>query len=307
MSQVEIGIGSGPEFTFMTEKAQHIAIYGKGGIGKSTTTSSIAAALAESGRKVVQIGCDPKSDSTTTLRGGRYLATVLDSLRDSGKVTLSDISTAGFRGVLCIEAGGPVPGVGCAGRGISAAIDLLHELKLFEEFQPDVVLYDVLGDVVCGGFAVPIREGLAERAYVVTSSDFMAIYAANNLFRAISKYAPSGGAKLGGVIGNSVAAAYARPLIDDFASITGTRAVGYVPRATVVAQSELHGKTVIEAHPDSAQANVYRKLASEIAGDKTGGVIPKPLAVNDLRTWARKWGDLILKTEEGVVQEQAGI
>ena len=135
----------------------------------------------------------------------------------------------------------------------------------------------------------------------------MAIYAANNLFRAISKYAPSGGARLGGVIGNSVTAAYARPLIDDFASITGTRAVGYVPRATVVAQSELHGKTVIEAHPDSAQANVYRKLANEIAGDETGGVIPKPLAVNDLRTWARKWGDLILKTEEGVIQEQAGI
>lgn len=291
----------------MTERSQHIAIYGKGGIGKSTTTSSIAAALAESGRRVVQIGCDPKSDSTTTLRGGRYLPTVLDSLRDSGKVALSDISTVGFRGVLCIEAGGPVPGVGCAGRGISAAIDLLNELRLFEEFKPDVVLYDVLGDVVCGGFAVPIREGLAERAYVVTSSDFMAVYAANNLFRAISKYAPSGGAKLGGVIANSISAAYARPLIDDFAQVTGTRAVGYVPRSTVVAQSELHGKTVIEAHPKSSQADVYRRLAHEVLQGESSGTVPKPLAVNDLRNWARKWGDLILKTEEGVILEQAGI
>ena len=290
----------------MSKKPQHIAIYGKGGIGKSTTTSSIAAALAEAGYRVVQIGCDPKSDSTTTLRGGRYLATVLDSLRDSGRVTLSDISTSGYRGVLCIEAGGPVPGVGCAGRGISAAIDLLHELKLFDEFQPDVVLYDVLGDVVCGGFAVPIREGLAERAYVVTSSDFMAIYAANNLFRAVSKYAPSGGAKLGGVVGNSLVAAYARPLIDDFASITGTRALGYIPRSTAVAQAELHGKTVIEAHPQSPQSDVYRHLALEIAQDESGGVIPKPLAVNDLRAWARKWGDQILQSEEGVVLTQSG-
>jgi nitrogenase iron protein NifH len=282
---------------------QHIAIYGKGGIGKSTTTSNIAAALAESGLKVVQIGCDPKSDSTNTLRQGSYLPTVLDTARDGGRVKLEDIAVPGFKGVLCIEAGGPVPGVGCAGRGINAAIELLRELRLFETFQPDVVLYDVLGDVVCGGFAVPIREGLTDRVYVVTSSDFMAIYAANNLFRAITKYAPSGGAKLGGIIANSISAPYAHSLIEDFAQVTGTRAVDYIPRSTTVAQAELYGQTVIEANPGSPQADVYRRLAQQILTD-TGAGIPKPLAANDLRTWARKWGDLIIRTDQAFQADQ---
>jgi nitrogenase iron protein NifH len=284
----------------MSKKTQHLAIYGKGGIGKSTTTSNIAAALAEAGYRVVQIGCDPKSDSTNTLRGGNYLNTVLDSTRDGAVVRLSDIAAVGFKGVVCVEAGGPVPGVGCAGRGINAAITLLQELHLFEEVQADVVLYDVLGDVVCGGFAVPIREGLTDRVYVVSSSDFMAIYAANNLFKAINKYAPSGGAKLGGIIANSLNASYAQPLIDDFAERTGTRVVDYVPRSSVVAKSELYGKTVIEANPDSAQADVYRRLARSIVED-TNPVIPKPLSVNELRQWARDWGDLIIRDEQVAV------
>jgi len=287
-------------------QTQHLAIYGKGGIGKSTTTSNIAASLAEAGYRVIQIGCDPKSDSTSTLRGANYLPTVLDSVRDGGRVKLTDISAVGFKGVLCIEAGGPVPGVGCAGRGINAAIELLRELHLFEEYKPDIVLYDVLGDVVCGGFAVPIREGLTDRVYVVSSSDFMAIYAANNLFRAINKYAPSGGAKLGGIIANSVLAPYAQALIDDFAQTTGTRTVAFVPRSTAVAQAELYGQTVIEASPDSPQADVYRKLARNIVDDRSA-VIPRPLAVNDLRAWARKWGDLVIQVEQGRVSPQAGI
>lgn len=290
----------------MTKKAQHIAIYGKGGIGKSTTTSNISAALAESGLKVIQIGCDPKSDSTNTLRGGNYLPTVLDSTRDSGKVHLSDISATGFKGVLCVEAGGPVPGVGCAGRGINAAVTLLQELHLFEEFKPDVVLYDVLGDVVCGGFAVPIREGLTDRVYVVSSSDFMAIYAANNLFKAINKYAPSGGAKLGGIVANGLVAPYARSLVDDFAARTGTRAVQYIPRSLTVSQAELYGQTVIEASPESAHADLYRELAKRIYEDEDPG-IPKPLSVDELRVWARNWGDQILQDANGVVQPAGAI
>jgi len=280
----------------MSKKIKHIAIYGKGGIGKSTTTSNISAALAEAGYRVIQIGCDPKSDSTNTLRGGNYLPTVLDSLRDSSNVKIEDISVVGFKGVLCIEAGGPVPGVGCAGRGINAAITLLQELDLFEKFKPDVVLYDVLGDVVCGGFAVPIREGITDKVYVVSSSDFMAIYAANNLFKAISKYAPTGGAQLGGIIANSVLAPYAKPLINDFAEKTGTKVVQYVPRSSIVAQSELHGKTVIEANPGSEQADVYRALAKYIIEDAEASV-PNPLSVTELRDWAKDWGDRILKIE----------
>lgn len=291
----------------MSEKiGKHIAIYGKGGIGKSTTTSNISAALAEAGYRVIQIGCDPKSDSTTILRGGNDLPTVLDTLREQSKVRIEDISAIGFGGVLCIEAGGPVPGVGCAGRGINAAVEQLQDLRVFEEFKPDFVLYDVLGDVVCGGFAVPIRDGLADRAFVVTSSDFMAVFAANNLFKAVTKYAPSGGARLGGVIANSLQAPYAKSLIDDFADRTGSRVIGYVPRSLTVAQSELYGKTVIEAVPQSEQAQVYRDLATFIDRDEEA-VIPRPLNGPELKKWAREWGDRIFEVEAGVVHEMASI
>ena len=285
----------------MAEKiGKHIAIYGKGGIGKSTTTSNISAALAEAGYRVIQIGCDPKSDSTNTLRGNNYLPTVLDSLREGNKIHLDDISVTGFGGVLCIESGGPVPGVGCAGRGINAAVSLLQELNLFEEFKPDFVLYDVLGDVVCGGFAVPIRDGITDRAYVVSSSDFMAVYAANNLFKAINKYAPTGGAKLGGVIANSITPGYAKSIVDDFTGRTGTSVAGYVNRSIVVQQSELYGKTVIEANPTSEQADIYRKLAAYIA-ENEDLVVPSPLGVTELRDWAREWGDKIYDLDTGVV------
>lgn len=279
---------------------KHIAIYGKGGIGKSTTTSNISAALAEAGYRVIQIGCDPKSDSTNTLRGNTYLPTVLDSLREGNKIHLDDISIKGFGGVLCIESGGPVPGVGCAGRGINAAVNLLQELNLFEEFKPDYVLYDVLGDVVCGGFAVPIRDGITDRAYVVSSSDFMALYAANNLFKAINKYAPTGGAKLGGVIANSMKPGYHREIVDDFTKRTGTSIAGYVDRSIAVQQSELYGKTVIEANPTSAQADIYRNLAKYIA-ENENLVVPNPLGSTELRDWAREWGDRIYGIESGEV------
>lgn len=285
---------------------KHIAIYGKGGIGKSTTTSNISAALAEAGYRVIQIGCDPKSDSTNTLRGNNYLPTVLDSLREGNKIHLDDISIKGFKGVLCIESGGPVPGVGCAGRGINAAVNLLQELNLFEEFKPDYVLYDVLGDVVCGGFAVPIRDGITDRAYVVSSSDFMAIYAANNLFKAINKYAPTGGAKLGGVIANSITAGYSKAIVDDFTQKTGTTVAGYVNRSIVVQQSELYGKTVIEANPTSEQADIYRNLAKYIA-ENEDLVVPNPLGAAELRDWAREWGDKIYNLESGVVAGTEGI
>ena len=285
----------------MAEKiGKHIAIYGKGGIGKSTTTSNISAALAEAGYKVIQIGCDPKSDSTNTLRGNNYLPTVLDSLREGNKIHLEDISVKGFGGVLCIESGGPVPGVGCAGRGINALVSLLQELHLFEEFKPDFVLYDVLGDVVCGGFAVPIRDGITDRAYVVSSSDFMALYAANNLFKAINKYAPTGGAKLGGVIANSMKPGYHREIVEDFVEKTGTSIAGYVNRSIDVQQSELYGKTVIEAKPKSAQADIYRNLAKYIAGNEDL-VVPNPLGAAELKEWARDWGDRIYDIENGVV------
>ena len=166
-------------------KTRNIAIYGKGGIGKSTTSSNISAALSEEGYKIMQIGCDPKSDSTNTLRGGRFVPTVLDRLRSGKRVETEEIVHKGFNGILCVETGGPEPGVGCAGRGIITAIELLKQKKIIEEYSPDIIIYDVLGDVVCGGFAMPIREGVAEQVYTVSSSDFMSLYASNNLFKGI--------------------------------------------------------------------------------------------------------------------------
>jgi nitrogenase iron protein NifH len=288
----------------MSKKIKQIAIYGKGGIGKSTTTSNISAALSTAGYKVMQFGCDPKSDSTNTLRGGKYIPTVLDTLREKNSVKASEVIFEGFNGIYCVEAGGPAPGVGCAGRGIITAVQLFKQQKAFEELDLDYVIYDVLGDVVCGGFAVPIREGIAEHVFTVSSADFMAIYAANNLFKGIQKYSNSGGALLGGVIANSINAPYAKEIIDDFVKQTNTQVVEYVPRSVTVTQSELQGKTTIEAAPNSKQADVYRNLAKRIA-EHTESKVPTPLEVSELRAWASKWGDYLLALETGEVRTEA--
>ena len=285
----------------MAKKPKQIAIYGKGGIGKSTTTSNISAALSVAGYRVMQIGCDPKSDSTVTLRGGEYIPTILDTLREKKNVKANEIVYTGFNGLYCVEAGGPAPGVGCAGRGIITAVELLKQLRVFEELDLDYVIYDVLGDVVCGGFAVPVREGIAEHVFTVSSSDFMAIYAANNLFTGIKKYSNNGGALLGGVIANSINTPYSRHIVDDFVEKTNTQVMAYVPRSLTVAQSELQGKTTIEAFPDSEQAGVYRSLAARIAAH-TESKVPSPLEAQELRRWAASWADQILAIETGEIR-----
>lgn len=285
----------------MAKKIKQIAIYGKGGIGKSTTTSNISAALSKLGLKVMQFGCDPKADSTNTLRDGSYIPTVLDTLREKKQVKPEDVIFKGFNGVYCVEAGGPAPGVGCAGRGIITAVQLLKQLRVFEELDLDVVIYDVLGDVVCGGFAVPIREGIAEHVFTVSSADFMAIYAANNLFKGIKKYSNAGGALLGGLIANSINAPYAKEIVDDFVAQTKTRVVEYVPRSVTVTQSELQGKTTVEAAPNSEQAKIYGNLAQRIF-DTTESKVPSPLEISELREWAAKWADQLLALETGEIR-----
>ncbi|MDR1052201.1 MAG: nitrogenase iron protein [Deltaproteobacteria bacterium] len=290
----------------MAGKIKQLAVYGKGGIGKSTTTSNISAALSKMGYKVMQFGCDPKSDSTNTLRGGEYIPTVLDTLRENSAVKASNVIFEGYNGIYCVEAGGPSPGVGCAGRGIITAVEIFKQQKAFEELDLDFVIYDVLGDVVCGGFAVPIREGIAEHVFTVTSADFMAVYAANNLFRGIRRYSDSGGALLGGIIANSVNQSYSRDIIDDFAARTGTQVVHYVPRSVTVAQCELQGKTTIEAAPDSDQAKIYMELAERLARHEKSRA-PTPLEVPDLRGWARSWAERLLELESWVVRESEAI
>ncbi|GHU06801.1 nitrogenase iron protein [Spirochaetia bacterium] len=287
----------------MAKKSVQIAVYGKGGIGKSTTTSNLSAALSKLGYRVMQFGCDPKSDSTNTLRDGTYIPTVLDTLREKSQVNAHDVIFQGFNGVYCVEAGGPAPGVGCAGRGIITAVELFKQQRIFEELDLDYVIYDVLGDVVCGGFAVPIREGIAEHVFTVSSADFMALYAANNLFKGIQKYSNSGGALLGGVIANSINAPYTKEIVDDFVTQTKTQVVEYIPRSVTVTQCELQGKTTIESAPDSAQAKVYMTLAEKIAGHKESKT-PSPLGVQELRDWAGKWGKYLLAMETGTIRQE---
>lgn len=277
-------------------QTRNIAIYGKGGIGKSTTASNISAALSEDGYKILQIGCDPKSDSTNTLRGGKFIPTVLDTLRSGKRVDTDEIVHEGFNGILCVEAGGPEPGVGCAGRGIITAIELLKQRHIFEEFSPDIVIYDVLGDVVCGGFAMPIREGVAEQVYTVTSSDFMAIYAANNLFKGIKKYSNNGGALFSGIIANSINLPEQKEILEDFSKHTKTTIAEFIPRSLSVTRSELRGKTVIEGDPDSEQADIYRKLAKKIINNEQK-YVPSPLDGDGLKNWAEKWSDRLLENE----------
>ncbi|WP_041796112.1 nitrogenase iron protein [Pararhodospirillum photometricum] len=281
----------------MAKELKQIAIYGKGGIGKSTTTSNISAALAEAGYRVMQFGCDPKSDSTNTLRGGTYIPSVLDLLRANARVDAHEAIFEGFGGIYCVEAGGPAPGVGCAGRGIITAVELLNQQNVFEELDLDYVVFDVLGDVVCGGFAVPIREGIAQHVFTVSSSDFMAIYAANNLFKGIQKYSNAGGALLGGVIANSINTDFQRQIIDDFVARTETQIVQYVPRSLTVTQSELQGKTTIEAAPTSEQADIYRTLAQRIVAH-TESKVPTPLDPQELRDWSASWADTLIAQEK---------
>jgi nitrogenase iron protein NifH len=268
---------------------RQIAIYGKGGIGKSTTTQNLTAGLAELGRKVMVVGCDPKADSTRLLLGGLAQKTTLDTLRDSGeKVELAEILKEGYRGIRCVESGGPEPGVGCAGRGIITSINLLERLGAYAD-DLEYVFYDVLGDVVCGGFAMPIREGKAKEIYIVASGEMMALYAANNIAKGIQKFASKGGVRLGGIIGNSRNVDREREVLHAFALELGTRLVYLVPRDNTVQHAEIKRKTVISYKSDSKQADAYRELAKVIE-ENSNFVIPKPMKQERLEEILMEFG-----------------
>lgn len=260
-----------------------VAIYGKGGIGKSTTTQNTVAGLAEMGKKVMVVGCDPKADSTRLLLGGLAQKTVLDTLREEGEdVELDDVLKPGFSQVACVESGGPEPGVGCAGRGIITSINLLEQLGAYQEDKNlDYVFYDVLGDVVCGGFAMPIRDGKAEEIYIVCSGEMMAMYAANNICKGIVKFAETGTVRLGGLICNSRKVDNEQTMIEEFARRLGTQMIHFVPRDNMVQRAEINRKTVIDFEPSHNQADEYRALAKKIDQNRNL-VIPKPLSIAEL-------------------------
>ncbi len=268
---------------------RQIAIYGKGGIGKSTTTQNTAAALAEAGSNVMIVGCDPKADSTRLILGNLVSKTVLDAMRgaDEDDLELEDFLFEGFHGIKAVESGGPEPGVGCAGRGIVTAINLLETKGAYTK-DLDYVLYDVLGDVVCGGFAMPIREGKAEEIYIVCSGEMMSLYAANNICKGIKRYAAAGKTKLGGLICNSRMVDRERELVEEFAQKLGTKLLYFVPRDNVVQRAENRRKTVIEYAPDCDQAQEYRNLAKLLAGN-TEFAVPTPLENEELETLLIKY------------------
>jgi nitrogenase iron protein NifH len=275
---------------------RQIAIYGKGGIGKSTVSSNLSMALRERGLQVMQVGCDPKRDSTRSLTGGRMIPTVLETLRDllrvgrdQSSITLADIVFEGDQGVHCVESGGPEPGVGCAGRGVLTSLQILKDLKAFETYSVDVVIYDILGDVVCGGFAQPIREGYAEEIYLLCSGSFMSLYAANNIAKGVRRLARRGETGLGGVICNSSGdEAFERGVLTEFAETLGTRLIDFIPRSPAIQACEVEGKTVLQHSPHSPEADVFRGLAQRIL-ENSSKVIPTPMEeVSELEAMYRR-------------------
>jgi nitrogenase iron protein NifH len=276
------GIFSGAERKEVNIMRQ-VAIYGKGGIGKSTTTQNLTAGLAEMGKKIMIVGCDPKADSTRLVLGGLAQKTVLDTLREEGEdIDLDYIMKSGYGGIKGVESGGPEPGVGCAGRGIITSINLLEQLGAYTD-DLDYVFYDVLGDVVCGGFAMPIREGKAQEIYIVCSGEMMALYAANNISKGIQKYANTGGVRLGGLICNSRKVDGEADLVQAVAKELGTQMIHFVPRDNAVQRAEINKKTVIDFSPEVPQADEYRELARKVDGNDMF-VIPKPLSIDKLES-----------------------
>jgi len=260
------------------KKQKIIAIYGKGGIGKSSTASNMAAACAEIGYKVMIIGCDPKSDSSITLLGGRRIPTILDLLREGLDVREEDVVFEGYAGVKCVEAGGPEPGIGCAGRGIIVAVQKLKSISSDLLKEQDLIIYDVPGDIVCGGFVAPIRKGFVNEAYVLTSGEYMPMYAANNICKGFSKI----GMPLSGVICNSRNASREEELVSKFAEEIGSKLMAFIPKSQTVQDCERDGFSVMEKAPDSDIAEVYRKLGKAIMENEER-VLPKPLDDERLR------------------------
>jgi len=274
-----------------TTKLRQCAIYGKGGIGKSTTTQNLVAAIAEANQKVMIVGCDPKADSTRLMLHEKAQNTIMALAAEAGGVEdleLEQVMKLGYGSTKCVESGGPEPGVGCAGRGVITAINFLEEEGAYTD-DLNYVFYDVLGDVVCGGFAMPIREKKAQEIYIVVSGEMMAMYAANNIAKGIVKYANTGSVRLAGLICNSRNTAREADLIEALAEALGTHMIHFIPRDNVVQRAEIRRMTVIEYDPQCKQANEYRALANKIMNNKKL-VIPTPITMDQLEELLMKFG-----------------
>jgi nitrogenase iron protein NifH len=284
---------------------RQIAFYGKGGIGKSTTSQNTLAALSEMGKKILIVGCDPKADSTRLILHSKAQNTVLSLAAEAGTVEdleIEDVMKTGFNEIRCVESGGPEPGVGCAGRGVITSINFLEENGAYDGV--DYVSYDVLGDVVCGGFAMPIRENKAQEIYIVTSGEMMAMYAANNIAKGILKYANSGGVRLGGLVCNERQTDREYDLIEALAKRLNTQLIHFVPRNNIVQHAELRRMTVLEFAPESSQANEYRELAKKVDANAGKGTIPTPITMDELEELLMEFG-VMKSVDESMVGKKA--
>lgn len=283
---------------------RQIAFYGKGGIGKSTTSQNTLAALVELGQKILIVGCDPKADSTRLILNAKAQDTVLHLAAEEGSVEdleLDQVLKVGYKDIKCVESGGPEPGVGCAGRGVITAINFLEENGAYDDV--DYVSYDVLGDVVCGGFAMPIRENKAQEIYIVMSGEMMALYAANNIAKGILKYAHSGGVRLGGLICNERQTDRELDLAEALAGRLNSKLIHFVPRDNIVQHAELRKMTVLQYAPDSQQAQEYRQLAQKIHANSGKGTVPTPITMEELEDMLLDFG--IMKSDEQMLAELA--
>jgi nitrogenase iron protein NifH len=284
---------------------RQIAFYGKGGIGKSTTSQNTLAALAQMGQRILIVGCDPKADSTRLILHAKAQDTILSLAADAGSVEdleLEDVMKIGYQDIRCVESGGPEPGVGCAGRGVITSINFLEEEGAYE--GADYVSYDVLGDVVCGGFAMPIRENKAQEIYIVMSGEMMAMYAANNISKGILKYANSGGVRLGGLICNERQTDKELELAEALAAKLNSKLIHFVPRDNIVQHAELRRMTVLEFAPESKQAEEYRTLAKKIHANAGQGTIPTPITMDELEDLLMQHG-LMPVIDESMVGKSA--
>jgi nitrogenase iron protein NifH len=284
---------------------RQIAFYGKGGIGKSTTSQNTLAALADMGQKILIVGCDPKADSTRLILHAKAQDTILSLAAEAGSVEdleLDQVMKVGYKDIRCVESGGPEPGVGCAGRGVITSINFLEEEGAYD--GADYVSYDVLGDVVCGGFAMPIRENKAQEIYIVMSGEMMAMYAANNIAKGILKYANSGGVRLGGLVCNERQTDKELELAESLAKKLNTTLIHFVPRDNVVQHAELRRMTVLEYAPDSKQAEEYRQLAKKIHENAGKGTIPTPITMDELEEMLMEHG-IMEAIDESIVGKTA--
>lgn len=266
-----------------TDGIRKFAIYGKGGVGKSITSSNISAALSHMGYQVLQVGCDPKHDSIATLCG-RLLPTILETVREKGlsQESIDSVIFKGYNGTLGCESGGPRPATGCAGKGVYAALEFLTRYKVPERYGADVVIYDVLGDVVCGGFSQPMRHGYAKEIYMVGNGESLTLWQVNNVLKAVVRLRAGGSdVAVGGIIDNMRGVPNEEKVVEEFAKLIGVPVIIHIPRDKTVQQAEFQGKTVIEAFPDSKQAEVYRELAKRIMAN-TKVYVPKTVTLPDI-------------------------